>query len=534
MSKKVRCAILLLIAGSFATLILFSSDVLYRKMIAISTESMSATEQAYIQQFLTASFFNKQRVMAALGTMTVAVIICLLMQYAPRISAEFKTLRNWLKTQSRAFGMISLMAIVTGLLLLGLLIIPWLPIHSDEAYAFEYFTQRNPLISVLTYPAPNNHILFSFTSSLLHKIIPFELYALRLPSLCAVLGSLVVLLLRVHQRFGRSSAYWSIMIVFATFYPSFYAVQGRGYAFLLLFSSIWLLLIVSAIEKRRLELPIFTVLTAVAGFYTIPVFIYPYLVASILLLFYLPFRSWIRMQCLIGAISLLLYTPILYFFGFEVLIGNEFVESLSIADVWQRYPSYLLGFAHHYIPLILLTIFLLIRGDAWRNTSGRLFLGLVVFSASIPWLQHTFAPMRVFIYLIPIGVYALAETWSSRKISWWFFLPVILYSFVFSYQQYGRFNQYSVDAKDILHMASEQGSKKIYLLDGPRSIFNWYVDRSYTDLEFEFSLNRDPLNQELLEQSDQLFISEYRWEELDWSSYKMIDSTHYFYLFQLK
>lgn len=508
-------------------------DDFFQKFILKSFSSASETELAYIQGFLSTSFYDKIRWSICLSLILVVALIVLWKHYSKYFIRECKDVINWIGSSIQSFGKIQFYGILSASFILGLIVIPWIQINSDEAYAFEYFIQRNPIISLVTYPAPNNHVLYSFLASLMYRVLPFDLYAMRLPSLIAVLISFSFLLLFTFHRWGKSAAILSLLAVFCSFYPLFYAVQGRGYGILLLCTTIWIVFILKSMESRRLEKPILMCFTAIVGFYTIPVFLYPFTIGLVLLVFYVPILSLFKLGAATSIATLILYAPIMIFFGYEVLLNNEFVESLTRSSILDRFPRYFLGFLHHFIASSLLVVYVIFRGSkGLKSPILQLFLCFFLVSALIPIIHGKFPPMRVFIYIIPITTIALASILKRYKILSFLIIPLVLYSIYFARTQYFSFNQYSLEAKTILQSAVENGAERIYLLDGPRSIFNWYVQHEYPSVNFRYSLNRDSLNSELLNDTRYKFISEYRWQELEEFPYTIVDSTEYFRLFE--
>lgn len=495
----------------------------------------SAAEKNYVNGFLNAAFLLKIRCLLIGGIALALLGINVLVSKYKDIGIEFRTIFSLLKRKLAEFGHPQFTVFSLLYLLAGLIAIPYIQINSDEAYAFEYFTQKNPLVSLVTYPAPNNHVLFSFLSSVLNKLIPFDLYSLRLPALLAAYFSSSLLLLFAKSRWKFKATAVAFVAVLLSFLPLFYAVQGRGYALLMLFASLSAILTIKAIESRKLEFPMTLVLVSTLGFYTIPIYLYPFAITLLIFTLYLPLKTIFKIGSSVSVLTLLLYAPIILLFGPEVLVANEFVQSASLPTIFERYPTHLLSFTKFFLPAVFLATYLLLRKKIQiERPVYFVFSSLLIGTLFIPLIHGTFPPMRVFIYTIPFAFLAMAAMLKEDRHLQYLIIPVLIFSILTIKREYLIFNKYSIEAKLILEKAIEKGAKKIYLLDGPRSIFKWYLKEEDPKLEFVYSLNRDDLNRELLSDPSYHFISEYRWQEVSNYSFQLLDTTSYFRLLKRK
>ncbi|MDA9774425.1 hypothetical protein N9B82_05660, partial [Saprospiraceae bacterium] len=439
---------LLLVIFVLATVGVLSLDNSSLSTLALSVFPVdSDAERAHIQQFLTEAFFtNLKTAFTAFSILVLLGILCV-KRYSSQIFSELSLIRDWSKCSVKSYGSGWFYSTTLLLFLIGLFVIPLVMLNSDEAYAFEYFTSRNPIISLATYPAPNNHVFFSFWTSIIFKILPFELFALRLPSLSAFIASFLSISLYNSRKTSKIASFLSIIGVFCCFYPLFYAVQGRGYSFLLFFSTILTIIAAESIEKKRLQLPIFSCMISILGFYTIPVFLYPFGLFLLVLALYIPFKSVLKLGAITSVGTIILYMPIIALFGEDVLINNEFVVSLSLKEISNSYLPYITGILEHHLPIAIVFIaglISLIRGKFQKNLA---ILFLIVFLGSLvlPLIQRTLAPPRVFIYLYPLAVIVFAHLISKEKWMKYLVIPLLIYNIYFLPKAYYSFNSYSID-----------------------------------------------------------------------------------------
>ena len=535
--KSIIWTSLFVIALAIANGILYLTEVgAIRDFILGMVDFDSTAENSYVQNILTDSIIMKAKYAFLVLSILLLASHRLIYKYTKRFLDEVKSTRIFDVKTYRESDSHWVLGLMGALFIAGLILIPFVQINSDEAYCYSYFTSQNPLIALTTYPAPNNHILHSFISSVVDKILPWKLYALRLPSLIAGIASIWVLIMYMRRKYDRQSIFLGALGVMVSFYPLFYLLQGRGYAILLFWSTILAIITIESCNSSKWKYPITSIIVSVLGFYTIPTFLYPFTISLLIMLLFIDWKSVIILGGSTLILTVVLYSPIFLFFGIDALVGNEFVIPMSFDEVAKAYPNYLWAMSIHIIPVLAAMILLAVstkRSD--RDPRYFYLICMVSFSMLIPFFQRIFPPFRTFIYLFPLAFIVLSEIFYEKK-NWWPIVPLLLvYNLYFAYNNYFQFNTYSIEAKQILAKAILEKEPTIYLLDGPRSVFQWYLE-DFEDpfVNFEYTLNRHSLNKELLQRGDAVFISEYRFEEIFNSSYEKIDSTSYFMLFRKK
>ncbi|NND07526.1 MAG: hypothetical protein HKN87_14205 [Saprospiraceae bacterium] len=282
-----------------------------------------------------------------------------------------------------------------------------MPLIYDECWTFLNFTIQGPLSAMLTYPSSNNHMLISMISSVLHWLhIPPEL-SLRLPVLFSGLMSMVVCYRLCSQYFGHK-----ISSLITTFYScslplSLYMILGRGYSTICL---CYIILLYAVFVKKRVGA--FFVLASIIGFYSIPIFFYPFTLIAAYLLFEIisnkrTFKSLNRPFVVIIIGVAVLYAPLLMTNTFVLSVernANLFATEMSIQFVLQYFVdlfSYLLGTIYFLPVLGACVLAIIILAQRQRNLQLLVFSGLALVSPALfVIIQEMRIPLRVFTFLI--------------------------------------------------------------------------------------------------------------------------------------
>jgi hypothetical protein len=217
-----------------------------------------------------------------------------------------------------------------------------LPISYDEAYTFVVFAMRPLQFIVSDYHVPNNHIFHTILVRAAYLLLGADLWAIRLPVFIA--GILLIPLVYLAGRvfFDRYTALLSAALVAGSSILIENSANARGYMLICLFSILLLILAVYLKAHANLAAWVLFILTSMLGFYTVPVFLYPFgMVLSWFILSILagdlagerwPMIRSLLTACLVaGALTLLLYLPIIRSSGFEAITGNRFVSSADQA-----------------------------------------------------------------------------------------------------------------------------------------------------------------------------------------------------------
>jgi hypothetical protein len=219
-----------------------------------------------------------------------------------------------------------------------------MPISCDEAWTFNNFTYKGLISTLIDYPLPNNHILYSIFTNFFY-LFTTPIICLRLP---VVIISIITLLFSLYT---LNKLYNSIVSTIATGIMSvlcstlYYSYLGRGYAFVLFFF-ILSFYIVHKISKEPENIILWIQLTmfTIAGLYTNPTFFYASIFNYLLLIYYIrlsQIKKYLTSIVSIGFITFILYTPIIFTKGLKVLINNKWVAPISRIQVIEELPNFL-------------------------------------------------------------------------------------------------------------------------------------------------------------------------------------------------
>jgi len=214
------------------------------------------------------------------------------------------------------------------------------PFTVDEAFSWVHLVNKGPLVSALYYPAPNNHIFYTIVCSLVNYLPLEPIWVMRVPTVVAYMLSTYVLFLIVSKTQQKKAAYMAAF--FFLIHPSFiyYALHGRGYMFLVLFVLLSCWFLYSALMNKVKPAYAGFVICCVLGFYTIPVFLYYFiLLAATAAVYVVWHKAWDRIRVLSIAFSCValctgfLYLPVLLLNGTDALFNNTWVQPQSFTFV---------------------------------------------------------------------------------------------------------------------------------------------------------------------------------------------------------
>lgn len=212
----------------------------------------------------------------------------------------------------------------------------------DEAYTFIHFASRSFKHILADYSAPNNHIFHTILVAIAYRFFGSEAWVLRLPAFIAGTLTVPAIFIAARRFFSASQALGAAAIIAVL--PVFinYSVNGRGYTLLILFSLLLANFAGILVTRQTWPALIAFIITSVLGFYTIPIFLYPWAgvslwVVATYLLEREPWRERIRRLavfagvCALSALlTFLAYSPVIFFgSGLRSLISNEIVRPLD-------------------------------------------------------------------------------------------------------------------------------------------------------------------------------------------------------------
>lgn len=288
----------------------------------------------------------------------------------------------------------------------------------DEAWTYLAFTSKNPVVAACFYPSSNNHILYSHFSQIT-KFLPFDILTnLRSPAIFMGLMCVVVFFFFAKQ-YLKKNGLWISVLVFSFSFPAvYYGFAARGYSTILLFFIIGFFSALKILEESSNSQywSAFS-LSSALGFYTIPVYLYPFVTISLFLFLYFlinkirsGFISLIKYVSFTSFMVLILYLPVFIVSGLNSVVGNKFVKSHDLSFVLSNFTGHISNSIKFftaselgYIVLGVLLLLLIFSHISGKIKSSKLVIFSLMSFIIIPFLifAHRVIPVeRTWIYLL--------------------------------------------------------------------------------------------------------------------------------------
>ena len=324
----------------------------------------------------------------------------------------------------------------------------------DEAYTFIHFASRSLRTIITDYSAPNNHIFHSLLVHLVYLVFGNHLWALRLPSLIAGVVTIPAAYLAARTFYGRFTGLLAAALVSLAPMLVDYSNNARGYTLMCLFACLLLWLAGLLRQKSTFSGWFLLTITAVLGFYTLPVMVYP--VSAIFLWLLLCWLvkdinennpnkfivSFILSSFFTIFLTILLYSPVLILgTGLSSITSNEFVQSQSWSDFFQSIQARLArvwqewnGMVPGWITSFTVTGFVLLLIMEWRNFKHKvpLWVASLTAIAILLFVQRVAPWPRVWLFLLVFYLIWSAAGWVglanavSSKVSWTALRPIFM------------------------------------------------------------------------------------------------------------
>jgi hypothetical protein len=307
-----------------------------------------------------------------------------------------------------------------------------IPIRYDEAHTFLEYARHGVLHLVSTYEHPNNHVLHTLLVWLSTEVVGDGLVGIRLPAFLA--GALLVpaaALLAGARGAGAAAAL--LAAAFTAGWPVLveYSVNARGYSLagLVTVLSAWLALEIRG-GRGGWRWWVLGAL-GVVGHFTVPVMLLPW-TAIVLFLAHgtLGVESGpARTRALasvgslalgVGAVTLLLYLPILLSEGLGALLDDRYVVVSSEEGLARRLPADLGAIALHWARGLSPTVAGLVGAGVAVSVAHRrgrgplveLFGWCLLVSFAFLLLRGTQGYERVWLWLLPVALAVAAQGWG--------------------------------------------------------------------------------------------------------------------------
>jgi hypothetical protein len=349
---------------------------------------------------------------------------------------SFKILGN---NEKIGFGVFLLTLIIQRL---------WLSYNTDviydEAWTYLAFTSKNPFLAACFYPTSNNHILFSHLTQIT-KILPFDILTnLRLAALFSNILAISTFFFCLRKFVSPISA-WCVSLLFAFSFPLvYYGFVARGYSLILLFFTVGFFSLLQILQNsNNKKVWYYLMLSSVLGFYTIPIYLYPFVsLFGFALLFFIIIKNThgifktIQFGVITCILTLIFYLPVFVVSGIKSVTSNKFVQSLSYDKIFEGIGMHLTntitfftGSNFGYLALIAAGLLLI---PMFKNPMVRKYIYLCFFliiSVPIIIFIHKVLPVeRTWIYLLIPILFLIGIGINELKISKWLLGFCIIYA----------------------------------------------------------------------------------------------------------
>ncbi len=217
------------------------------------------------------------------------------------------------------------------------------PIKYDEAWSFNRWASQSFAFIVKDYSAPNNHILHTILMRISYLTLGMEPWKLRMPAFIAGVLIIPAAYLLFRLLYDKSTALLASGLIASSSFLIEFSVNARGYTLITLFFLLIFSLAYYLINNHSLWAWLAFALLSALGFYTIPVFIYPF--GTVCLWSFLSLLKEVNEEknkrlfllfffvLLTFLLTFLLYLPVIKFSGLDALIANQFVKPLP----WDKF-----------------------------------------------------------------------------------------------------------------------------------------------------------------------------------------------------
>ena len=324
------------------------------------------------------------------------------------------------------------------------------PMRYDESLTFLNYAAQPLTTALSTYNEPNNHLFHTLLVHLSSRVFGDAPWALRLPAFIAGLLIIPALYWTAGQFFNRRAALLAAALCAVSVALIEFSVNARGYTLIALFFVLLLGLAKYVLTHDRRWVWGAFALMAALGFYTIPVFVYPMgIVALWLLLSLFALEGDRRWYMLIkfalalavgGALTVLLYLPIIQNQGMSAITGNQFVTQLpasvfyaSLGEIWTLFWGFVNRGFDPLVQVILVIGVIVslvfrarIQPESARQTRVPLLLVAAIWLGIVLFFQRVIPFDRTWIFFVPLyAMLAAAGIAYVIRDSTWFVLASV-------------------------------------------------------------------------------------------------------------
>ncbi|MCP4521356.1 MAG: hypothetical protein GY827_06655 [Cytophagales bacterium] len=376
-----------------------------------------------------------------------------------------------------------------------------LPFFIDEVFSYLYFVSKGFGVTITYYPGPNNHVCYNLLAGIFSLFSENAVFVMRCPAIILGLLTYIILffiLCRTSLSPFLALAVSSLLQVMFSYH--YYALSGRGYV---LYTLCAIILLYQLFKKSNYT--IYYVLFAVVGLYTIPTFVYFLFPAFFIGFLRKSYKQWVLIHFSIAILTIICYSPILLFSGWQSLVANSWVKPVSFDVFIKSYGIYVANFFNYLLGLDLdiywgFVLFALIwvvlyfmRG---RHNKEFYFSALlfILLPLIILCIQQVTPFFRIWLYLLPISCTAVVLLLSKLiPVKYWgivsVFCVLIGIPFLWNREFKEGYGFYEGVSK-VCNFIQENKPSSIYVGDSDYyTLLSHYLSKS-TSLDNSFQSNK--------------------------------------------
>ncbi len=278
------------------------------------------------------------------------------------------------------------------------------PLHWDEAFTFNEFVSRPPYDFLSRYSHPNNHV-FHTTLAWMASLFSEQKWVLRLPAFLAGAGVLAAVYVLTRKLRGENTALIATALAAGVSPLVEYSAQGRGYTMVALAT-----LLLFAIPRERWLL---AAIVAALGAWTIPIMLFPFAAyVAWLVLQRTPVKGVANATIATGALTFLLYLPILIVSGPRSITDNGNVQSLPFREFVIAFPRSVASMWEGWMTVLVLAV---VVGLARRGEPARIGFAAIAGIAPLLLILRVQPFGRVWLFLLPLALIVAASGVVSER-----------------------------------------------------------------------------------------------------------------------
>ncbi len=225
----------------------------------------------------------------------------------------------------------------------------------DESYTFMVFSSSSLFNALSNYHLPNNHVLNSLLIFFSTRIFGIQPWVVRLPALLAGLFLIPATYALARSMYDKYTALISALLVAILPGAVLYSTSARGYSLVALFTILTLWLANYLRRSKNMFAWFLLVLFSALGFYSVPVFLFPFGMVFAWLFFenqvsnpgvydskVVFIKYWLLAGLAAAVLVLILYTPIFLYSGADKVFANPFVTPESWIGYFPSIPAHLM------------------------------------------------------------------------------------------------------------------------------------------------------------------------------------------------